>query len=255
MNELTQLRPKLVRLKLSGILETLDERMKRALEEKWSPSRFLLTLMTDEVERRDQTQTSRRLTKSGLDHRKTLETFDFAFNTRVHESSIRELALCNFIEKKDNIFFLGPSGVGKTHLATALGHEACRRGYETLFKKTNALFDWIIDGKGDGTLGKRLNHAIQIPLLIMDDFGLKELSPEAQSLLYDIISERHEKASIIITSNRDFSEWPAVFTNPLMASAAMDRLVHRAFKTVIEGKSYRLDSFIKNSKEKITETK
>lgn len=253
MNDLAQLKPRLLRLKLSGILETLEERISRAISENWSHSHFLLMLMTDEVDRRNQVQTSRRLIKSGLDHHKTLESFDFTFNRNIHEPSIRELAQCGFLEKKENIFLLGQSGVGKTHLAMAIGHEACRRGHEILFKKANALFDWILAGKGDGSYTRRLNYSITVPLLIIDDYGLKDLSLEAQSCFYDIISERHEKASIIITSNRDFSEWPSVFTNPLMASAAMDRLVHRGYKITIEGPSYRLDSFMKNSKERLIE--
>lgn len=242
------LRPKLSRLKLSGILETLQARLEQAQTEKWSFSQFLDFLLSDEVERRDHKQLLRRLNKSGLDPQKTLETFDFSFNPKVHEPTIRELATCFFLEKNDNCFFLGPSGVGKSHVAQAIGHEATRRGFEVLYRRTCTLFDWIHAGVGDGTHERRLKQVCTVPLLILDDFGLKPLSEEQQSDLYEVICERYERAPTIITSNRDFNEWQTIFTNPLMGSAAMDRLVHRAMKIVIEGKSYRVDSFIKRSK-------
>ena len=251
MNELVFLKPKLSRLKLSGILETLPARMDQALQEKWSFSHFLDILLTDEVERRDFKQLSRRLVKSELDPDKTLETFDFTFNPRIHQPTIRELATCSFLEKKENVFFAGPSGVGKSHLAQALGHEACRRGHEVMFKRTHSLFKWINSGRGDSTYERRMKQVSSVALLILDDFGLKKLTEEQQADLYEVICVRYEKRSTILTSNRDFNEWPMVFSNPLMASAAMDRLVHRAVKIVIEGKSYRVDSFVKRSKELI----
>jgi DNA replication protein DnaC len=247
MNDLVLLKPKLTRLKLSGVLETLSGRLEQATTEKWSYSQFLDCLASDEVERRDYKQLSRRLSKSGLDPAKTLETFEFAFNPRIHEPSIRELATCLFVQRKDNPLFLGPSGVGKSHLAQALGHEAARRGHEVLFRRTYSLLQWIAAGRGDGSYDRRLKQAASIEVLILDDFGLKPLSEEQQSDLYELICERYEKAPTIITSNRDFAEWLSVFSNPLMGSAAMDRLVHRGIKIVIEGKSYRVESFRKRS--------
>lgn len=250
MDELALLKPYLKRLKMTGILESLQLRIGQAMEEKWNYSHFLLNLLTDETERRDIKQLSRRLAKSGLAPDKTLETFDFSFNPNIHEPTIRELATCSFIKKKQLIFFVGPSGVGKSHLAQSLGHEACRKGYEILCRKTDHLFKWINSGRGDGSHERRLKQIIKQPLLILDDFGLKDLKKDQQEDLYEVISERYERASTIITSNRDFSEWPLVFSNPLMGSAAMDRLVHKAIKIVIEGKSYRLNSFIRNHVEK-----
>ena len=118
-----------------------------------------------------------------------------------------------------------------------------------MFKRIGPLFQWVHSGRGDGTHTRRLKQVSCIPLLILDDFGLKSLTSEQQTDLYEVICVRYEKHSTIITSNRDFNEWPMVFLNPLMGSAAMDRLVHRAIKIVIEGKSYRLDSFVKRAKE------
>ena len=250
MDELVLLKPRLKRLKLTGILESLQLRISQAMEEKWNYSHFLLNLLTDETERRDRKQLSRRLAKSGLEPNKTLETFDLSFNPNIHEHTIKELATCSFIERNQLVFFVGPAGVGKSHLAQALGHEACRRGYETLCRKTDHLFKWINSGRGDGSHERRLKQIIKQPLLILDDFGLKDLSKNHLDDLYEVISERYERVSTIITSNRDFSEWPMIFSNPLMGSAAMDRLVHKAIKIVIEGKSYRLNSFINNHMER-----
>jgi DNA replication protein DnaC len=255
MDEMTLLRPKLTRLKLSGVLETLPDRMQQAMSEKWPYSQFLDALVSDEVERRDQKQLSHRLSKSGLDPQRTLETFDFTFNPRIHEPTLRELATGSFITRKENVFFAGPSGVGKSHLAQALGHEAARRGYEVLFRRCAGMLQWIDAGRGDGTSERRLRAVATVPLLILDDFGLTPYSERQQADLYELVCERYEKASTIITSNRDFGEWLAVFSNPLMGSAAMDRLVHRGIKFIIEGKSYRVDSFIKRSRTLTEEAK
>ena len=248
MDELLTLKPKLTRLKLSGVSETLENRISQAMREKWSFSQFLEVLLSDEVERRDFKQLGRRLTRSGLEPDKTFETFDFRFNPRIHEPTLRELATCQFITKHENAFFVGPSGVGKSHLGQALGHEACRRGYEVLSRRTSLLLSWVQAGRGDGSRERRLKQIGAVQLLIVDDFGLTSLSEQQQAELYEIICDRYERASTIITSNRDFGEWPTVFSNPLMGSAAMDRLVHRAVKLVIEGKSYRVENFIKRAK-------
>ena len=141
------------------------------------------------------------------------------------------------------------SGVGKSHAAQALGHIACRKGYEVTYERTSVLFDWVHAGRGDATYQRRLRKVGSVALLVLDDFGLKPLPEHQQQDLYEVICNRYERHATVITSNRDFNEWPQVFANPLMASAAMDRLVHRAVKIVIEGKSYRMDSFVRRSRE------
>jgi len=248
MDERSLLRPKLLRLKLSGILESIDERMNQAMAEKWDYTHFLLELLGDEVERRDSKQLARRVARSGLDPQKTLATFDFTFSPKIHEPTIKQLAGCQFIEAKKNLFLLGPSGVGKSHLGQAIGNEATLRGYDVLYRNTHALFKWLSAGFADETHERRMAQVRSVDLLILDDFGMRDLSEPQQADLYEIISERYERRSTLITSNRDFDEWPQIFSNPLMGSAAMDRLVHRAAKIVIEGKSYRLDSFVKESR-------
>lgn len=248
MNDLAQLKPKLLRLKLSGILETLEQRIGQAIEEKWEYSRFLLNLLTDEVIRRDNKQLSRRVGRSGLNPEKTITAFDFSFNKSIHKATIKELATCTFLADRRNLFFVGPSGVGKSHLAQALGNEACMKNIDVLYRGTHQLLKWVNAGRADGNVDRRLQSVCSIPLLILDDFGLRPLSEENQSDLYEIISSRYERRSTIITSNRDFAEWPSVFSNPLMGSAAMDRLVHRAYRITIDGDSYRMSSFMKAGK-------
>lgn len=246
---------KLNRLKLSGMAATLQQRFEQAMQGKWSYSNLFEVLLTDEIERRDNKQLTMRLAKSRLDLSKTLETFDFSFNTKVEASLIKELASCNFMEKKQNIFILGPSGVGKSHLAQAFGHQACRYEQEVLFYNTYQLFEWIYAGRGDGSNKKRLAHAVKMPLIILDDFGLQPLNEEQQADLYELIAERYEKRSTIITSNRNFDEWPSIFQNPLIGTAALDRLVHRGIQVIIEGNSYRLEQFKKacrKAKENVT---
>lgn len=240
-----QMNRKLTKLRLPGIATTLEQRIGQAIEEKWAYSMFIETLLTDEIERRDNKQLQIRLAKSKLDLSKTLETFDFQFNAKLQVALIRELALCGFVEKKQNIFILGPSGVGKSHLAQALGHQACRNGYDVIFHCTHQLFEWINNGRGDGTYKKRLANVIKMPILILDDFGLQALNEEQQEDLYQVIAQRYEKSSTIITSNRDFDEWPSIFVNPLLGTAALDRLVHKGIQVVIEGSSYRLAEFKK----------
>lgn len=255
MSEIALLKPKLSRLKMQGLLETCETRLKQAMKEKWSYSEFLDVLLTDEINRRDQGQLRKRMVKSRLEGDKTLETFDFSFNARIHEQTIRELATCLFVREKETVLIIGPSGVGKSHLAQALGHEAVRKGQDVLFYRTFHLFQWIQAGRGDGSYPKRLAEVIKVPLLIMDDFGLQSLSEQQQGDLYEVICGRYEKAATVITSNRDFGEWQDVFINQLIGSAALDRLIHRATKLVVEGKSYRMNEFIKKTKKTNNGTK
>jgi len=248
MSELVQLQATLNKLHLSGMSEILEQTIKDALQQHWSYSQLLAYLFAKELELRGHRTTNLRLLKSNLDPTKTLELFQFGFNKSIPERVIKELAQCHFIENKENVFLVGSSGVGKTHLANSIGIEACRRGYEVLFKRTGNLLDWLHSGNGDGTFDKKLRRIIKIPLLILDDFGLIQLNNHYQVYLYDIIRERYETASTLITSNRDFSEWIEVFDNPLVGSAAMDRLVHKAIKITIPGDSFRTYQFKLNQK-------
>lgn len=234
-----QLTPKLKALRLSGILATLDLRTRQAVDEQLSFVDFLQRLLEDEVERRAQKQLTLRLRRASFDLEKTLEGFDFTFNPTVPRGQLIDLATGRFIERHENVLIQGPAGVGKSHLAQALGHEACRRGFDVLFTSASRLLAHLHGGRADGTYERRVSTYLRPDLLIVDDFGLKPLVPPAPEDFYEIINGRYEHGSLIITSNRAFAEWPDLFHSPLLASAALDRLAHNAHQVVITGDSYR----------------
>jgi DNA replication protein DnaC len=234
-----QLVPKLKSLRLSGILETLELRNRQAVDEQLSYVAFLQRLLEDEIERRAQKQLALRLRRASFDLEKSLEGFDFGFNPSINRHQIIDLATGSFIERHENVLIQGPAGVGKSHLAQALGHEACRRGFDVLFTSASRMLAHLNGGRADGTYERRLATYLRADLLIVDDFGLKPLHPPAPEDLYEIVNERYEKGSLIVTSNRAFSEWPDLFQSPLLASAALDRLAHNAHQITITGDSYR----------------
>ena len=235
----SQLVPKLKNLRLSGILETLEVRNREAIEEKCTYVEFLQKLLEDEVERRGQKQLSLRLRRSNLDPTKTLEAFDFGFNPNINRQQIYDLATCAFVERAESVFLCGPAGVGKSHLCHALGHEAVRRGYDVLFTRTSAMLSHLHAGRADGSYERRLASFHRPEVLCLDDFGLKPMRPPAMEDFYEVIEGRYGKGAIILTTNRAFGEWQELFDNPILASAALDRLAHGATQIVITGDSYR----------------
>lgn len=238
--ELThQLTPQLKHLRLSGILESLEVRHRQAIDNKWSHIEFLEHLLQDEVERRGQKQLHLRLRRATLNTTKTLETFDFAFNPTLNRQQLLALATGDYIREKRNVILCGPTGVGKSHLSQALGQEACRRGFDVLFINAYKMLQYLNGGRADGSLDRRLKTFLRPDLLILDDFGLKPLQAPAPSDLYDVISERYEKGSLLLTSNRPPVEWPGLFGDPLLAAAGIDRLCHRAEIIIMRGQSFR----------------
>jgi len=234
-----QLVPFLRRLRLSGILETLEARNRQAIDEQWSYVEFLARLLEDESERRAQKQLALRIRRAALNATKTLEDFDFKFNPTINRQQVLHLASCDYIRQKRNALLCGPTGVGKTHLAQALAHEACRQGFDVLFTDTQRMLRHLNGGRADGTLDKRLQVYVRPQLLVLDDFGLKPLQPPGPEDLYDVINGRYEQGSILLTSNRAPTEWPELFGDPLLASAGLDRLAHLAQVLVITGTSFR----------------
>lgn len=227
-------------LHLSGILDTLEIRNRQAVEDKLSFVEFLGLLVTDEQERREQKKLANRLKRSRLNQEKTLEGFDFKLNPKINRQQILDLAACTFLEEKANVLILGPTGVGKTHLAQALGNQACRQGFEVIYGRASALLGDLFAGRADGSYQKKLKALTTVDLLVIDDFGLKPMrSPEDEDF-YEVVNERYEKKSLILTSNLDFQEeWDTAFPNRLLGVAAVDRLRHRAYLVVIEGESSR----------------
>lgn len=239
MDLIHQLTPKLKLLRLSGILESLELRNRAAVEGRLSYVEFLAQLCEDEIERRAQHKLRVRLRRAAFDPQKTLETFDFTSCPKLNQREVIDLGTCRFVDQHQNVFFVGPAGVGKSHLAQALGHEACRRGYDVVFLTASRALAMLHAGRADGSYERRLLSLLRPQLLILDDFGLKPLRPPAPEDLYEIIAGRYERGSIIMTSNRAFAEWPELFAEPLLASAALDRLAHDAHQIIITGDSYR----------------
>jgi DNA replication protein DnaC len=238
--ELThELTPQLKRLRLSGVLETLELRNQQAIQERLSYVEFLARLIQDEVERRTQKQLQLRVRRAAFRSDKTLESFDFSFNPTINRQQVLDLAACHYIGERRNLKVCGPTGVGKSHLSQALGHEARRRGYDVLFVSTHKMLAHLNEGRADGSFDRRFQTYLRPDLLILDDFGLKPISSPGPEDLLDIILERYERGSILITSNRAPSEWPDLFGNLLMALAALDRLADRAHVVIITGASYR----------------
>lgn len=237
-----QLTPYLKQLRLSGILETMETRERQAIDGKWSYIEFLEHLLQDEVERRGQKQLQLRLRRATLDTAKTIETFDFSFNPTINRQQILALAGGDYIRQKRNAILCGPTGVGKSHLSQALGQEACRRGFAVLFVNAYKMLQHLNGGRADDSFERRLKTYLKPDLLVLDDFGLKPLTPPAHTDLYDVINERYEHSSILITSNRPPAEWPGLFGDPLLAAAGIDRLCHRAEIIIIRGDSFRAHS-------------
>jgi DNA replication protein DnaC len=234
-----QLESKLKELRLTGMLQTLPIRIKQAEESNSGYQDFLMTLIEDEYERRQSGKLLKRLRQAGFEEEKTLEGFDFSFNPQIPAKKIKQLANCMYIENKENIFLLGPVGVGKSHVAQALGHIACRMGYDVLYTKAAKMFRYLNGGRADNSWEMRIKRHTATDLLIIDDFGLKPLSPLQSDDFYEVINERYMKKSVIFTSNRSIEDWQGLFPDPLIANSALDRIAHNAHQIVMTGESYR----------------
>ena len=239
MTSTDQLVTVLKKLRLSGVLQTLPLRVRQAVDENLDQHEFLYRLLQDEVERREGKQLQLRLGRANFEHERTLEDFDFHFNPGVPRSKIVDLATCMFVDRHEVVLLLGPAGVGKSHLAQALGHRAVRKGHTVLYTGATQMFAQLRAARGDGSFDRRLLKYTGPDLLIVDDLGLMPLRGDEPADLYEIIRQRYERGALIITSNRALEEVPSLFGDPLLASAAMDRLLHHGQVVAIEGDSYR----------------
>jgi DNA replication protein DnaC len=221
------------------MLQTLELRASQATERQLSPVEFFALLLDDELERRGQQRLMHNMTLSGCNSLKTLAQFDFLAAPGVNRTLIQELATCAFIPRHENILLCGPTGIGKSHLANAIAVEALKRNFRVLSRPTHRLLNDLHTARASGTHPRLLARTLRCDLLVLDDFGLQTLSAQAVQDLYEIITERYERGSLIVTSNRAFEEWAEVFSNDLLASAALDRLTHHAHTLVIRGDSFR----------------
>jgi len=231
--------PILKKLRLSGILQSLDIRLRQATDGDLGHVEFLYRLLADEVERREGKQLQLRLGRAAFDSLKSLDDFDFGFNPALPKAKLLDLATCRFLDAHTNVLLVGPAGVGKSHLAQAIGHRACLAGHSVLYVQAHQMFTALRAARADGTYDRRLARYTSPRLLIIDDLGLRPLTTGEPIDLYEIICSRYERSSTILTSNRDITEWAPLFGDALLASAAMDRLLHHSHVLVLDGPSYR----------------
>lgn len=229
----------LKRLRLSGILHTLPDRVVYARKVELGYDDFLELVLQDEIDRRERDSLALRLEKAKFQGDQTLEAFDWDAPITFDRDRVRDLFSLAFLDQKEDAIFMGPVGVGKSHLAAALGHAACRAGKKVLFLRADVMLKELNQSRADHSTDKALRRLLAPDLLIVDDFGLRKLDHDQSGDLYELIIERHKRASTIVTSNRDVEEWIPLFDDPLLAQSALDRLAHNAHQVFIEGASFR----------------
>jgi DNA replication protein DnaC len=239
MSSTDDLIPLLKKLRLSGVLQSLELRMRQAADDDLAPSEFLFRVLSDEVERRDGKQLESRVRRANFEGMCTLEDFDFHFNPEIPKAKIIDLATCSFVERHENILLVGRTGVGKSHIAQALGHRACRAGHHALYTSAHDMLTSLRAARADASYDRKLLRFTSPDLLVIDDLGLRPLTHDEPLDLYEIVRQRYQHGATIITSNRDVDEWYPLFGDALLASAAMDRLLHNAHVVVMNGDTYR----------------
>ena len=239
MGVTNELKQTLKQLRLSGLLATLMERVAYAKGTKLSYPEFLELVLNDELQRRQDSSLSRRLKNAAVDIDQTFERFDWDAAITVDRDKLKDLLSLEFIGHHENILICGPVGVGKTFIANAVAHSACRRGHTALMLRAATMFKKLLQSRADNSYEREVVKLISPDLLIIDDFGLQRLSEEQAGDFYEIVIEQYGRASTLFTSNRDMHEWMAMFDDQIMANSALDRIAHNAHHLVIEGESYR----------------
>ena len=233
------LKTTLRRLKLSRMLDTLPERFILARQQTMPHQDLLLLVLSDEVSRRESVGVTLRAERTRLDPALRLEAWDPSANVTFDRPLLNELASLRFLDTHAHVAIVGPVGVGKTFLAHALGHIACRRGASVLARRTDHLLKTLKHARLDNSYEAELRKLLAVDLLVLDDFAIDVLDPTESRDLYEILTERHRAGSIIVTSNRGPDEWLVTFADPIRAQSAVDRFTSNAYDLVIDGESYR----------------
>ncbi|MGH7837691.1 MAG: IS21-like element helper ATPase IstB [Candidatus Binataceae bacterium] len=226
-------------LRLGGMADVLAVRSQQARAENLGPLDFIGLLVHDELQRRRDRLVERRIKAAGFRDPKTLDTFDWKFNA-VDRALIFELASARFIEQHEDVLLLGNSGVGKSHVAQAIGMAAIHAGFRVLYREAHVLFEELLLAIAIGERAAAIATYSEIPLLIVDDLGMRKLPASAAEDLLEIVMRRYERASTILTSNRPLEDWPKLFGDTPAVAAFLDRLRHHSHLIEIRGKSYRL---------------
>ena len=238
---------KLNYLKLSYMRENYESLAKKAAQKQWTHINYLTELTIAEANLKKDRATQRRIRAARFPQIKTLEQFKWSWPQKINQLQVKNLFRLNFVEEKSNVIFLGGVGLGKTHLATALGYHACLRGYTVLFCSAVDAINNLAAAQSAGRLKQELRKYHKPALVILDELGYLPIDKTGADLLFQIISRRYEQGSLIITTNRAFKDWPEIFNNDsTLTSALLDRLLHHTETIVIEGKSYRMKETIEN---------
>ena len=230
----------LQQLQLTHMAAHLDELTAQAASANWSALDYLDHLTQVEVNARFEREVQRKLRLAHLPYFKTLDQFDFAFQPSVNERQVRDLASLRFVANCENLLLLGPPGVGKTHLAVSLGMAAVSRGFSVYFSTVADLLDVVARDARADRLAQRMQTLCRPQLLILDEMGYFSLDKRAAQFLFQLVSRRYQKGSIILTSNKSYADWGDIFADPVLASALLDRLLHQSVTLNIRGSSYRL---------------
>ena len=232
-------------LKLTAILRSYAALARQARENGSEYEDFLASLVESEIDARADNRLKRRIRGARFPLLKTMEGFDFDEAEGLDRRLVRELAEGTYIRERRNIIFVGKTGTGKTHLATALGLEACRQGVRTRFVTGAGLVNELIEARSERAVGRIIQKMSRFGLLILDELGYVPFSREGSQLLFQLLAERYERASVIITTNLGFADWTQLFGDPTLTAALLDRLTHKAHIVMCNWDSYRLKESLK----------